>query len=64
MKRKFDQIIKNTKQDPEGKVEFLKTFILAVMDMDGFFHYILPTIEEIFRNNSDKVTILRIQSKY
>ena len=69
MKLKFDQIIKNTEQHPqvpleEGKVEFLQTFILAVIDNLEFDSGILPTIKEIFENNSENETIRRIRSKY
>jgi hypothetical protein len=48
----------------EGKMEFLLTFILGVMDLDGFICYILPTIEETFKKNPNNSTIQKIKGIY
>ena len=42
---------------------FFNSFILAIMDIKGFFPDILPTIDEIFRKNKKNKTIQIIQGK-
>ena len=44
-------------------MQFFQTFLSAIIDMEEFFHEILPTIEEEFEKNTNNETIQMIQSK-